>query len=160
MKIFCLILWAGLALTTLPCRAQQPANEPVPLILVYLAKLNDNALPRIALGLEKPALKISAFAKCVRISTANPKLMGLAAQLQPEDAKTLVAAIKAMGAPDARELPDVVIWFTTPDNKVLDYVNTGITAAESNLTKTGVLMFDPDSELTVVQYLNEKLHPN
>ena len=56
-------------------------------------------------------------------------------------------------------LPDVVIWFTTPDNKALDYVNTGTSNAEANLAGNGVLMFDSESEMATVRYLNEKLHP-
>ena len=144
---------------TLPCLAQQPVNEPnAPLLLVYVVKHGENALPRIALGLEKPALKIAAFEKCVRLSTANPKLVGIAVQLTAEDTKTLTAAMKATGAPDARELPNVVIWFTTPDNKALDYLDTSTSPIEANLTR-GILMFDADSEEPVVRYLNEKLHP-
>ena len=160
MKTPWLSLCAGLLFAAMPCPAQQtPSSEPAPILLVYVAKFGENALPRIALGLEKPALKISAFEKCTWLSTANPKLSGLAAQLKSDDLKTLIAAMKALGAPDARELPDVVIWFTTPDNKALDYVNTGTSNAEANLVKNGVLMFDSESEVATVRYLNETLHP-
>ena len=144
----------------MPCGAQQSADEPAaPLMLIYVAKPGENVLPRIALGLEKPTLKIVTLEKCVRISTANPKLAGLAVQLKAEDTKTLVAAMKALGAPDARELPNVIVWFTSPDNKALDYFDTGVGGGiEANLIK-GILMFDVDSEEPVVRYLNEKLHP-
>ena len=160
MKTWWLSLCVGwLLAAAAPCRAQTPAGEAAPLMLVYLAKVDDNALPRIALGLEKPVLKIAAFAKCVRISTANENLGQIAAQLTPEDTRTLVAAIKALGAPDAHELPNVVIWFASPDNKVLDSVSTSGSNIEPNLVKDGVFMFGPQNELPVVRYLTEKLHP-
>ena len=160
MRTVWLSLCAGLVFAAMPCRAQQPADEPAaPLLLVYVAKSDDNVLPRIALGIEKPALKITAFEKCVRISTTNPQFPGIAAQLKAEDTKTLVAAIKALGAPDARELPTVVIWFATPDAKGLNYLSTGGNGGtEANLIK-GVLLFDPRYEEPVARYLNEKLHP-
>lgn len=159
MKTASLSLCAGMMLAAIPCRAQQPAAEvPAPLLLMYVVKYGESALPRVALGLEKPTLRIAAFAKCVRVSTANPDLMGLAAQLNAEDSITLVDAIKALGAPDARELPNVIIWFATPDNKALDYISTGVVSGiEDNLIK-GIFMFDTDKKPTLT-YLNEKLHP-
>lgn len=164
MKTLWLSLCAGLAFAAAaPCRAQQPAptgaeSPAVPLMLVYVARPDDDMLPRIALGVEAPAVKIMAFEKCVQVS-ANPQLPGIAAQLQAEDAKALVAAVKALGAPDARELPDVVLWFTTPDNKELNSISTGATnGAEANLIK-GIFFFDPRYEQLVVPYLEEKLHP-
>lgn len=160
MKTLLLSLCAGMLAATAPCQAQQPAaNEPAPLLLVYVVKQGDNALPRIALGLEKPSLKISAFEKCVSVSTRNPKLNGLAVQLKTDDAKALVAAMKTLGAPDARELPNVVLWFTTPDNKALDYLSTATTNdIETNL-KAGIIEFDADSEGTITRYLSTQLHP-
>ena len=172
-KRACLSLGAGLALScaaAVPGQAQEFAGptavstvaaipEPAaPLMFVYITKPDDNVLPRIALGVEKPALKITALEKCVRVTVANPKLAGIAAQLKADDTRTLVAAIKALGAPDARELPNVVIWFTASDNKALDYINTSGSNIEANLVK-GVLMFDFDGEEPMVRYLNEKLHP-
>ena len=138
MKTLWLSLCAGLLCAALPCHAQQPGGDDTPLLLVYVAKINENALPRIVLGLEKPALKISALEKCTWLSLTNPKLNGLAVQLKADDLKTLVAAIKAFGASDAHDLPDVVIWFTTPDNKALDYVNTATSATPRRISSRAV----------------------
>ncbi len=159
MRTLWLSVCAGLVLAAMPCQAQQASGEAAPFLYVYVTKFGENALPRITLGLEKPALKISAFEKCIRTSDENPKLMGLAAQLKADDLKTLIAAIKALGTSDARELPDVVLWFTTPDNKALDFMNPGMSSGEANLVNCGVLMFDSDSEKVTVRYLNQKLHP-
>lgn len=141
-----------------PCPAQAPAGDPAPLMLVYVARNDENAPPRIALGLEMPALKIVAFEKCVRIF-ADPKFDYLAAQLKPNDAKALIAAIKALGAPDARELPRVTLYFTTPDNRLLDGFDTSTNYAEANLLKAGVIEFVPNGQSDVIRYLMEKLHP-
>ena len=141
-----------------PCRAQQPATDSAPLMHVYVATNDENALPRIALGLEKPALKIRAFEKCVRIYT-DPQYKYLAVQLKPEDAQALIAAIKALGAPDALSLPRVRLFFTTVDDKLLDSLDTSANNAEGNLLKAGVVEFDPSAQRAIVDYLIEKLHP-
>ena len=159
MKTWLLALCAGSSLAAFPCRAQQPANDSASLMLrVYVAGNDENAPPRIALGLEKPALKIGAFEKCVRIY-ANLQYKYIAVQLKPEDAKALIAAIKALGAPDAPELPRVRLFFTTVDDKILDSLDTGANNAEGNLLNAGVVEFDPSAQRAVVDYLMEKLHP-
>ena len=159
MRSFLLALCACLVVAPF-CRAQSPVDNPPPLLLVYAVKYGDNALPRIALGLEKPALKIQGFEKCVTLSKANPKLSGLAVQLKPDDAKTLVAAMKALAAPDAKELPAVILWFATPDNHALGLIQTGNPPSnETNLVRAGVLSFDSDDAGAVIGYLIEKLHP-
>ena len=152
-----LLALCGCLLATAVCEAQQPAETPAPLLFVYAVRYEDNALPRIALGLEKPALKIQAFEKCVTLPRLNP---GLAVQLKPEDAKTLIAAIKTLGAPDAKELPGVFLWFTTPDNQALGAIVTSNPPSnEINLVKAGVLSFGSQGEGPIVSYLLEKLHP-
>ena len=177
-----LLLLCACALFVVDSRAQRPAGESPatlpatpgehakaspgqaesvgdpPILFVYVARYNDNIAPRIALGLEKPILKISAFEKCVRLSQANPNLNAIAAQLTGADAETLVAAIKSLAAPDARTLPDVILWFATPDNQLLDSLGTANTNAEANIVQAGVLDFYPGEHLTIVQYLSEKLH--
>ena len=104
---------------------------------------------------KKPALKIGAFEKCVRISTRNPKLGSLAAQLKPDDAKALVAAMKAMAAADATTLPRLFLWFATPDNKVLGFWIDSLNN-EANILKAGVVEFDPDEQETICRFLTEK----
>lgn len=145
------------------CPAQEPGVDAAPLMFVYVAKYSENLSPRIALGLEKPALKIVTFEKCVQVfadAKVDPKLADIAVQLKPDDAKTLIAAIKALGAPDARELPDALLLFTTPDNKIMDGFDMGKNNAEGNILKGGVIEFDPDAQSSVVRYLTEKLHPH
>ena len=154
MKILLLSLCAGWLLAPVPCRAQSAAADPAPLLLVYLVNYGENTPPRIALGLEKPALRIGAFEKCVRISTLNPKLGSLAAQLKPDDAKTLVAAMKSMAAAGATTLPRLFLWFATPDNKILGWVDS--LNNEANILKAGVIEFDPDEQETICRFLTEK----
>ena len=127
---------------------------------MYAVRYGENVLPRIALGLEKPTLKIQGFEKCVTLSDSNPKLNGIAAQLKPDDAKALVSALKALAAPDAKDLPATILWFTTPDNKALGYVNTGNPPSnETNIVKAGVLCFDSEDGGAIIGYLMKKLHP-
>ena len=158
MKNFLIALCACL-MAAVDCHAQQPVETPAPLLFVYVVKYGENALPRIALGLEKPALKIDGFEKCVTLSRVNPKLGGLAAQLKPDDAKTLVAAMKALAAPDAKEIPAAILWFTTPDNKALGLINTANPPSnETNIVKSGVLYLDSDDAGFVIGYLMKNLH--
>ena len=80
--------------------------------------------------------------------------------MKPADGKVLVAALRALAAPDAQTLPATILWFTTPDNKALGYVNTGNPPSnETNLVQDGVLYFDSDDAGPVVDYLVQKLHP-
>ena len=129
-----------------------------PFLLVYVAKYGDNVAPRTALGLEKPVLKIAAVEKCVRLSHANPNLPGVAVQLVPADAKALVSVMKSMAAPDANTLPNLVLWFATPDNQLLACVTTDHSNLEANIVQAGVFKFEPGDQATIIQYLAEKLH--
>ena len=129
-----------------------PLGDP-PFLLVYLARYGENAAPRIALGLEKPTLKIGAFESSARLADG-----GIAVQLTPEDARTLVAAMKAMAALDATSLPNVLLWFTTPDNRLLDCVATANENEEENIVKAGVIDFGFSRQPVLVAYLAERLH--
>ncbi len=159
MKILLHALCGVLVLATAPCHAQTPADGPAPLMFVYVSKYGENALPRIVLGLEKPALQVVSLEKCATVSRINLKLGGLAVQLKPDDAKALIAAIKALGAPDASVPPEVVLWFTTPDNKALDSLYTGTTNAGENLRKSGVLYLDAEVQGVLIGFLMNHLHP-
>ena len=80
-------------------------------------------------------------------------------QLKPDDAKALIAAIKALGAPDARELPNASLFCTTPDNKILNGFGMSADSAVENLLKGGIVEFDPEAQSAIVGYLTEKLNP-
>ena len=134
-----------------------PLGNP-PFLLVYVVRSGDNAGPRIALGLEKPVLKINAFEKCVRVSHANPAFRGVAVELMPAAAKALVAAMKSLAPPGANVLPEMVLWFTTPDDQLLDCIVTGSSKPEANLFEAGVLDFEPADQGIMIEYLSEKLH--
>ena len=157
MKHPWLILCAvWLTAVAIPCRAQSPADGAhPPLVLVYVELYGGNPAPRIALGLEKPALKIEAFESYASISTANTNLAGLALKLKPDDAKALVAAMKALAAPGATTLPHVVLWYAQPDNSVLDFADT--LNSESNIVDSGVLDLDSNQH-TTIEYLLTRLN--
>ena len=163
MKIFLFSLCVGTLLAaTAPCRAQQSpvADKTAPLLYVYVAK-DAGVLPRIALGLEKPALKISAFADCVLLtSKETAKLAGLAVQLNPGDTKALVAAVREV-APTAEErnAPAALLFFATSDNKALSFLSLNNTAVGPNLIEKGVIGFYVEDQPDAVAYLVEKLHP-
>ena len=161
-KLWCL-LYVGTLLAGAPCRGQSPpAADAVPLMFVYVETINDNALPRIVLGLEKPALKIGAFEKCAVISTAYLQRNGLAVQLKPDDVKTLSAAINATAASRVSHPPAVRLWFATPENKVLGFIDTEADHAAGNILETGVLEFESGAQDqgAIATFLTEKLHPN
>ena len=141
------------------CSAQQPASDPVPLLLVYATKYGDNVTPRIALGLEKPALRVRAFEKCARISAVASKNASIAVQLKPDDAKTLVAAMEALEGSDPQESTRVELWFTTPDNKILGAIIMALADVNGNNLKAGVIEFDSGGQQLVVEHLTETLHP-
>ena len=158
MKRLLFILCARWLLATVPCPAQEAAADSTPLLLVYVARFGETIWPRIALGLEKPVLRVAAFEKCVRMSTLNPNFSGLAAQLRPEDARTLAAAMKAMAAPGATTVPRLTLWFATPDNKVLDHIDT--LNGESNILDAGIIEIDPPEQETLLRFLDRNLHPH
>ena len=163
MKAFLFSLCVGTLLTTTaPCRAQQSpvADKTAPLLYVYVAK-DGGVLPRIALGLEKPALKISAFANCALIaSKETAKLAGLAVQLNPGDTKALIAAVREVApVAEERNAPVALLFFTTPDNKALSVLSLNSIAVGPNLIEKGVIGFYPEDQPDAVSYLVEKLHP-
>ena len=162
MKTFLFSLCVGTLLAaTAPCRAQQSpaADKTAPLLYVYVAK-DAGILPRIALDLEKPALKISAFANCALLtSKETAKLAGVAALLDPGDTKTLVAAItKVAPTSEERNAPVALLFFTTPDNKALGVLSLNSTAVGPNLIERGVIGFYVEDQPDTVGYLVEKLH--
>ena len=163
MKTYLFSLCVGMLLAAAaPCRAQQSsaADKTAPLLYVYVAK-DAGVLPRIALGLEKPALKISAFANCVLLtSKETAKLAGVAALLDPGDAKTLVAAItKVAPTSEERNAPAALLFFATSDNKVLSVLSLNSSAVGPNLIEKGVIGFYLEDQPDAVSYLVEKLHP-
>ncbi len=163
MRSFLLALCALGLLALVPvCPAQTTpaADKGTPFLYVYAAK-DAGALPRIALGMERPALKISALASCALIAPAeNAKLAGVAVQLNPADAKVLTTTIKEVAAStEASDSPNVVLFFATPDNKALGFLSLENQAAEHNLFKSGVIGFYPEEQPDAVRYLTEKLHP-
>ena len=163
MKSFLFSLCVGLLLASAsPCLAQQPSSavKAVPFLYVYVAK-DGGALPRIALGLEKPVLKIGGFANCTLITyDKNASFTGLAVQLSPGDAEALIAAIKEVApVTDGDPSSDAVLYFTTPDNKVLSYHSLANSADWPNLVKVGVIGFYHEDQADTFSYLTEKLHP-
>ena len=163
MKTFLFSLCVGTLLAmAAPCRAQQPpvADKTAPLLYVYVAK-DAGVLPRIALGLEKPALKISAFANCALLtSKETAKLAGLAVQLNPGDTKALVAAVREVApVAEERNAPAALLFFATPDNKALSVLSLNSTAVGPNLIEKGVIGFYVEDQPDAVGYLVEKLHP-
>ena len=163
MKTFLFSLCVGTLLAAAaPCGAQQPpvADKTAPFLYVYVAK-DAGALPRIVLGLEKPALKISAFANCALVTAKETaKLAGVAAQLSPDDTKTLVAAITRVApTSEERNAPAALLFFATPDNKALSVLSLNNTAAGPNVIEKGVIGFYLEDQPDAVSYLVEKLHP-
>ena len=163
MKTFLFSLCVGTLLAAAaPCRAQPSpvTDKAAPLLCVYVAK-DAGILPRIALGLEKPALKISAFANCALIiSKETSKLAGLAVQLNPGDTKALVAAVREVApVAEERNAPAALLFFTTPDNRALSFLSLNNTAVGPNLIEKGVIGFYVEDQPDAVGYLVEKLHP-
>jgi hypothetical protein len=141
------------------CRAQQ-ADQP-PILLVYVGEddvgdssVPSSILPRIALGVEQPTLKIIALEKCTTVWTGTGAQNGIAVQLKPEDAKILSAALWSNSHTTLRPIR---IWFATPDNKVLDSLKAP--SIERNLTKHGIIAFYPGLQPSIINYLAEKLKP-
>ena len=163
MKTFLFSLCVGTLLAaTAPCRAQQSpaADKTAPLLYVYVAK-DAGALPRIVLGLEKPALKISAFVNYALLtSKETAKLAGLAVQLNPGDTKALTAAIREVApVAEERNAPVALLFFATPENKALSVLSLNNTAVGPNLIEKGVIGFYTEEQPDTVSYLVEKLHP-
>ena len=157
MKTPWLVLCAALFLTAIPCRAQgTDEGKTAPLLLIFAAAEEDNILPRITLGAEKPVLTIDAFEKCVRMPSFNGQQGGIAARLKPDDTKALAAAIRTLGGADPTNAHVVNVWFASPDDKVLGYLNTRY--GGTNLL-SGVLSFYDGDAREIVAYLTEKLHP-
>ena len=141
----------------IPCKAQSPSvGDPAPFLFVYVVEYGDDVLPLIALGIEKPALKITRFEKCVKMSVPGTTQPRLAVQLTSDDAKTL---IDILGKSEAASHSGATLWFTTPDNQPLGYSHTPSGIVTPNIRKAGVLDLGGDQEVALVEYLTQKLQP-